>query len=634
MQTILLAQVICFLVLWFWSVAFATWENVVQRWNMIIDLDTWKITIVEPEDTTSESTAESNTTSTWTTQDTTKQEAVQQDDVKQETTTTSTESETTPVPQTTPVISTPSVTTWVQSTWAVSVNVSWKSELENALLRMYSNWLTKFNTVDAYMPTDHLTREQISKMINQLHSVLWYTDETKSSDCSFEDMESIDPTLSTHVSNVCRLWILQWWDKKFHPQDKLTKAQSLTLLVRIFEGKKSDETVIPRWKNYVAKAQSIGLTKMQWWFEDPITREEIALLMYRFKSIAENNTLKDSALQEMQNSVDTQDTTKIDTSVLDDSIGLLAQDIGVWDDPELRESVFWLYQQWMSQYNNADEFRAFDQIERQEAAKFIWQFHQKFIKTWPISTDVSSACLFKDINSAQEVIRPYITYVCGENIFQWQNGYFNPTQSLTKAEFIVSLIRMLGKNYEDQNADVRREPYFNVALQLGLVTYEDKVRFVNNIPITRYEVALILYRFRIKYQLLDSLNSATLENQILTMVQNSEKTVGTEKQWKVFISTVRLSDPNFNVWYIEVFDKRYKVVKSEINKVFANNYNRFWQVYDLATDKPIGSITLLVSNTTVLEWNIRPDLTSKIYYVIRKPEETNSYYLMIEKNWQ
>jgi len=51
--------------------------------------------------------------------------------------------------------------------------------------------------------------------------------------------------------------------------------------------------------------------------------------MYRFKSIAENNTLKDSALQEMQNSVDTQDTTKIDTSVLDDSIGLLAQDIGV-----------------------------------------------------------------------------------------------------------------------------------------------------------------------------------------------------------------------------------------------------------------------------------------------------------------
>ncbi|MEI7557369.1 MAG: hypothetical protein WCJ45_00485 [bacterium] len=44
----------------------------------------------------------------------------------------------------------------------------------------------------------------------------------------------------------------------------------------------------------------------------------------------------------------------------------------------------------------------------------------------------------------------------------------------------------------------------------------DAVTFEN--PITRYEVALFLYRFKVKYQLLQNMNSESIKNQIISTV--------------------------------------------------------------------------------------------------------------------
>ena len=69
---------------------------------------------------------------------------------------------------------------------------------------------------------------------------------------------------------------------KFMPTDPMTKAASLTVLVRAMVGAQ-DENVQPWWKNYFEKARELGLTKET----DPmaldrsITRYEIALLLYR-----------------------------------------------------------------------------------------------------------------------------------------------------------------------------------------------------------------------------------------------------------------------------------------------------------------------------------------------------------------
>jgi len=44
----------------------------------------------------------------------------------------------------------------------------------------------------------------------------------------------------------------------------------------------------------------------------------------------------------------------------------------------------------------------------------------------------------------------------------------------------------------------------------------DAVTFDN--PITRYEVALFLYRFKVKFQILQSINSTNIQNQVISTV--------------------------------------------------------------------------------------------------------------------
>ncbi len=653
---------VIFFVIIFWNV-FATW-NVVQRWNLCIDLDNWKIVDwsfcwistwdVQDNQTWTDFSWENNSsliTQTW---------DVNLNTWNVETGTLNTWNN---IFTWNTVFSGSSISwqeitgstenlwwnvdswynnfeeqTWNDEVWIIHqktwIAFTWKDELQNAILRMYLNGLTKFNNKKDYMVDSPLTREQMAKMITQVYKVLWYPEPQNARSCIFSDINEVDPTLKDYVIKSCELWLLNWRDWKFHPHDTLTKAQALTIMIRLFEWKKSDESVNPWWKNYILKAQSIWLTKEKDFskFDKPIPRWEVALLFYRFKSLAENSLVKQVVMQEMQNSVVWDSTSKkMNSETLNDALSLLTQWISAWEDPELREAVFWMYQHWMTEYDTADKFRAFDQIERQEAAKFIWAFHQQFINTWDEDIKIPARCYFKDLSDAKDELKPYILYDCAEWIFDWQDGRFHPTHSLTKAEFVASLIRMFGKKYTTTWNVVWRKPYFDQWLKLWLVNYVDRITFDK--PITRYEVALILYRFRIKYQLLENLNSDNIENLIISMIQNSEKEIDWHKIWKVYITVTKLKDQDFSVWYIDLFGKRYKIVKRNIEKYFTNNFVRYWEVYDMVTDKPTWTLSLIVSNDTVLEWNIRPNLNSKIYYKISKPKETNAYYIISEQEW-
>jgi hypothetical protein len=75
----------------------------------------------------------------------------------------------------------------------------------------------------------------------------------------------------------------------------------------------------------------------------------------------------------------------------------------------------------------------------------------------------------------------------------------------------------------------------------------DRVAFVRNYPITRYEVAIILYRFRIKYKMLTNLNAGILENQLIALVDDKPITVNGRRESKVYITTTKLADQNFTV---------------------------------------------------------------------------------------
>jgi hypothetical protein len=74
----------------------------------------------------------------------------------------------------------------------------------------------------------------------------------------------------------------------------------------------------------------------------------------------------------------------------------------------------------------------------------------------------------------------------------------------------------------------------------------DAVTFEN--PITRYEVALFLYRFKVKYQIVQNMNNNTIANQIVSTVPGSI-TTGTNSlpQSNVYVDMNLLQNGNFDL---------------------------------------------------------------------------------------
>jgi hypothetical protein len=72
---------------------------------------------------------------------------------------------------------------------------------------------------------------------------------------------------------------------KFNPQQVVTKAEFVAMLIRLFEGKALDEAVVPWWKLYYEKAIELSLISAQdtVTFSAPIARYEVATFLYRLK---------------------------------------------------------------------------------------------------------------------------------------------------------------------------------------------------------------------------------------------------------------------------------------------------------------------------------------------------------------
>lgn len=158
------------------------------------------------------------------------------------------------------------------------------------------------------------------------------------------------------------------------------------------------------------------------------------------------------------------------------------------NDPELKLAVEWMYDNWLTQYTNTTNFRPNDRLTRQEAAKFFVAFQQVANPNTPVP-DIG--CVFSDSMSFDLTLNSYIFLSCQMGLFKGTNGAFLPTQPLTKAQALTVLVRAL-EGSKDETVSPRWRGYFDAARKLWL-TKEKNVMAIDT-PITRYEMALLLYR--------------------------------------------------------------------------------------------------------------------------------------------
>jgi hypothetical protein len=134
--------------------------------------------------------------------------------------------------------------------------------------------------------------------------------------------------------------------------------------------------------------------------------------------------------------------------------------------------------------------------------------------------------------------------------------------------------------------------------------------------------------------LLQNANNTTLQNEIITIVPGSTQTwVSGLPEAHVYVSTVPLSNSNFSVGYIDIFGDRYTINKTSTENYFNNNFVWYGDVLDFEDNK-VGTISLIISNNMLIEWNVRfsqgqydylivPVANTQAYYALRTIQKTS-----------
>ncbi len=535
-------------------------------------------------------------------------------------------------------ITTWSSNTWTQDTWNKIVTEathdvisSWGTEFDLALSWMYANWLTKYNNTTDYRPYDNILREEAAKIISQAYVKFWYSQLIKNNNCSFGDTSTINPELLLYTLNTCARDVMKGKNNNFYPKLTLKKSHIVTILIRMFEQKLSNENQTPRRNEYYLKWKAIWLTKETNMnnLEADATRYEVAIMVFRLKNIIENEQLKAMSLDAISK-IQTQYTqtwTIISPTQTSNGTDLSNLFVGtnVNNDPELTEAVSWMYDNWLTQYNTPSTYNPFWSLTRDASAKILDKFSNLLNLANTNSWYLPDECKFTDLWWRDDAMKSYIENVCKKWLMKWWNWLFTPGENVTKAQFIASLIRMSEWKSLDETTMPRWKNYFNKAMELWIVSASDSIWFDN--PISRYEVALFIYRFKVKYLILNNLNQSKVQDEIVTTVPWSISTWANGKaQANIYVDTNMINNWTFNIWYIEILGTRYKIVKNTTAKysIWDNSFVWYGDLFDLESDAKIWTTNFIIWNWYLIEWMVRID--GKWNYKIQWLSTTSAYY--------
>ena len=225
----------------------------------------------------------------------------------------------------------------VAESWSsVSLDIiAWNETLTNspefieAINWMYDMWMTSYNTTEAFMPYQTITRAQVAKMLDKFAIATNLTEIRNFGTCEFSDVASWSEYKDA-ITRVCQYWIMAWSNDKFSPDKTVSKAEFVAMLIRLFDGKTLDETLNPWWTAYYKRAIEIWLISAQdtVTFTADIARYEVATYLYRLKvrltmyNNLNSSQLSDEIVKTLDETQATNDQWKVSAKVYVDILAL------------------------------------------------------------------------------------------------------------------------------------------------------------------------------------------------------------------------------------------------------------------------------------------------------------------------
>jgi hypothetical protein len=228
--------------------------------------------------------------------------------------------------------------------------------------------------------------------------------------CEFSDVAA-DSEFKDAITRVCQYWIMAWaWDK-FSPNQIVTKAEFVSMLIRLFDGKTLEENTNPRWLPYYKRAIEIWLISAQdtVTFTSEIARYEVATYLYRLKvrltmyNNLNSSQLSDEIVKTLDETQETSEDWKVSAKVYVDILALNNSAFTdgyveiLWERYRIKKLNTDTYNVW------ANSFVRYGTLYSIESWDSIWSI--AFILTnwalveWTIRLDKNSYYLTKDSNT-------------------------------------------------------------------------------------------------------------------------------------------------------------------------------------------------------------------------------------------
>lgn len=237
--------------------------------------------------------------------------------------------------------------------------------------------------------------------------------------------------------------------------------------------------------------------------------------------------------------------------------------LGIPEDPELVEALARMYTNNITSLGTSSTYRPFDKITREESTKILWRFAKNILKAWAKPEITDELCVFQDSWMIAKDFENDVREACKLGLFRWGNGWFYPKWWLTKAQSLVVLIRLFDNKTLPENTDPWFKNYYDRAHELGITKDRDLTNF--NREVTRYEIALMIYRFNIKYKLLKKTNNLlSSSDQFLAIIPDSITSVNGLRKWTALFNIDILMNPNKESFTFDLFGDRFMVKKGRL----------------------------------------------------------------------
>jgi hypothetical protein len=160
---------------------------------------------------------------------------------------------------------------------------------------------------------------------------------------------------------------------------------------------------------------------------------------------------------------------------------------------ELQKAITWMYENWITKFNNPISFMADWAINREQAAKFFWVLAETIYNK---EANKENLCKFSDILSADPTLQENIVQSCELWLFQWHNWIFDPKTNLTNAQALAVLSRIVNGKLDESFQPWYSNYYRFDNLWKYVLANWLRIWSISSAEkeATRWEIAIMIYR--------------------------------------------------------------------------------------------------------------------------------------------